>query len=86
MRRPRRPRRRSQANHVFGKEERRGELEPAIERRAVGLPPQRLGIGEHDRDSGGDHRMVHDAKHPRRSARGFGLQEPVEELAVHARL
>ena len=77
---------RGETQPILGKKERAGGLEPGVEQVAMGVPPWRHGIGQHDRDTGCDHGVMQGAKPPRRRAGGFRLQEPVKTLAAHARV
>ena len=83
MMRPRRPRRCRQTQQVFGEKEAAGELEPEVEKPVMGLPPRRHRVGQHDRYAEDDHRVMHDPKHPRGGAGGFGLQGLIEPLPAH---
>jgi hypothetical protein len=69
---------------IFAGEEQADEVKDDIEPGVVGLPHLRLGIGEHDGDTGHDHRVMHAARRARRPPGRLGLHDPVKAVAGHA--
>ena len=73
-----------QTEHIFGDEERADDLKPGVKRIAMKAPPCRDGVGEHDADPGGDHRMMRPAKEPGGRLARLRLEDLVKTLLAHA--